>query len=676
MNSRISRLVLLASGLLAAPLFVSSPVLAQTAQANNAQDKPFLSALFSDNAVLQRDRKIPVWGWTTAGGRVTVKVDGKSTTARADASGRWMARIGPYPAGGPHTLNVTGANATENITRQNILFGDVWLCSGQSNMEMGIRGVNDAQKEIASANFPQIRLFTVPQSTALTPQTTLNTQWLVCTPENVLKNSQGGVQGGNLGFSAVGYFFGRKLNQELGIPIGLIQSAWGGTIAEAWTSESALGTIPDFQTQLAARKAANAQGNVPIQARVDAWLKTADAGYNANWTSTANSDALWKTAPLPNYWDNTGAAELKDLDGIVQFRREVVVPEAWAGKDLTITLGAIDDIDVSYWNGVQIGATNGADKQRRYTIPGAQVKAGANLLAVRVTDTGGPGGMYGPADAMRLALDATNSISLAGDWKFRVSVPASKLASMPTVEDPNNPNRIDVLYNGMIAPLEPFALKGAIWYQGESNAARPEQYSRLLPTLIRDWRKQFSTPLPFHIVQLAGFMAPDEQPKDEPKQDDWPLLRAAQQHTADAVPETGIAIITDIGDQNDIHPRNKQDVGLRLALSALAKDYGKKIEYSGPVLKSATPQGSQIVLTFTHADGGLSMKGDVARVFAIAGADRVWSWATPQINGSSVTLSSPQVPTPVYVRYGWSNLPRATMYNGAMLPAPPFQTTP
>ncbi len=283
MNSRTLRFALLACGFLAAPLLVASllvdapvvtpdivaplvtpallapalvtpPALAQTGQIINTPDKPFLHALFSDNAVLQRDRKIPVWGWTGPGQKVSVKLDDKTTMARADASGRWMAHIGPYAAGGPHTLNVVGATPTENITRTNILFGDVWLCSGQSNMEMGIRGSNNGAQEIANADHPQIRLFTVPQLTSLTPQTEVNSQWLVCSPENIVKNSQGGVQGGNLGFTAVGYFFGRKLNQELGIPIGLIQSAWGGTIGEAWVSESSLGTIPDFVRQLQSGK--------------------------------------------------------------------------------------------------------------------------------------------------------------------------------------------------------------------------------------------------------------------------------------------------------------------------------------------------------------------------------------------------------------------------------------
>ena len=234
----------------------------------------------------------------------------------------------------------------------------------------------------------------------------------------------------------------------------------------------------------------------------------------------------------------------------------------------------------------------------------------------------------------------------------------------------NTPNIPTVLYNAMIAPLVPYGVKGAIWYQGESNAGRAEQYGRLLPVLIRDWREKFASPLPFHIVQLAGFMAPDETPQN----DDWPRLRAAQMQTALEVPRTGIAITTDIGNEKDIHPKDKQDVGLRLALSALAQDYGMKIESSGPVPKTIAPTGDHLTLSFTHAAGGLTMKGEADRVFAVAGADRNWFWAVPKIDGNRVILTSPMVPKPMYVRFGWSNLPRASLYNGAGLPAAPFET--
>ncbi len=659
-------LPLLALGLMSPAAVLLAPSSAHAQTAPQAQDHPFLHALFSDNAVLQRDRPIPVWGWTAPGQSVTVKLDDKTTTARADASGRWMARIGPYAAGGPHTLTVTGATPAESVTRQNILFGDVWLCSGQSNMEFGIGNLTNAQAEIAAANYPNIRLFTVPKLVSTKPQDNVNSQWLVCNPTNITSGAWNG-------FSAVAYFFGRKLNQELGIPIGLIHSSWGGTEAEAWVSESSLGTMPDFREDIASAKAAQAGPDIPMEQRVTNWLVGNDPSLKANWTTPEGDDVAWKTITLPGNWEGSGIQELGDFDGIVLFRREVDVPAAWAGQDLTISLGPIDDIDVTYWNGAQIGTTSGWQQQREYKIPGAQVKAGRNLIAVRVTDTGGGGGFGGNAGDMHLNHAGDNAIPLNGGWKYRISVPIEKMGGMPRAVDPNNPNQVDVLYNGMIAPLVPYGIKGAIWYQGEANAGRAEQYGRLLPTLIGDWRKQFDTPLPFYIAQLAGYMAPDESPKN----DDWPRLRAAQMKTSETVGHSGIAIITDIGDQNDIHPKDKQDVGLRLALNALAKDYGRKVEYSGPTVKSVTPQGESVAVTFDHADGGLSLKGDdTSRVFAVAGADRNWFWATPRIEGAHVILTSPVVSKPVYVRYAWSNLPRAALYNGANLPAPPFQTVP
>ena len=622
---------------------------------------PFLHALFSDNAVLQRDREVPIWGWATPGQNVTVKLDTQTRTARTDQNGRWMARVGPFPAGGPHTLTVSRDG--ETVTRNNVMFGDVWLCSGQSNMEMGVANVNNAQQEIASANYPNIRLFTVPKGVATTPQTQVNSQWLICTPENIQKGAWGG-------FSAAAYFFGRKLNQELKIPIGLIHSSWGGTIGEAWVSESALGTLPDFRGDIARVALAAKNDGVPYETQMNQWLSSQSASVDGNWAAPATDDAKWQNIAVPGNWENAGVSAWKDFDGIALYRRAVEIPNDWAGKDLTLHLGAIDDADTTYWNGAQIGSGSGWEQQRVYKIPGAQVLAGRNLLAVRVLDNSGNGGMTGPAEQLNLQLDDANKLPLAGQWKFDAAVPLAKMSAAPLQLNDNTPNIPTVLYNAMIAPLVPYGVKGALWYQGESNAGRAEQYGRLLPVLIGDWREKFASPLPFHIVQLAGFMAPDQTPQN----DDWPRLRAAQMQTALNVPRTGIAITTDIGDEKDIHPKDKQDVGLRLALSALAQDYGLKIESSGPVPNVVTPKGERLILDFTHADGGLMLKGEADRVFAVAGADRNWFWATPQIEGKRVILTSAMVPKPMYVRFGWSNLPRASLYNGAGLPAAPFET--
>jgi sialate O-acetylesterase len=659
---------------------------AQNQNQNQTQNTALLNPLFSDDAVLQRDRIIPIWGQAAPGQTVTCSIsdiefssisgqaahtqtisgplDDQTRTARADATGRWMVRVGPFAASAkPHTLSVSTPNQT--LTRRNIVFGDVWLCSGQSNMEFGVGNLSNAQQEIAGANFPLIRLLKVPKLASFTPQTTVDARWLVCNPQSI-------AQGGWNGFSAVGYFFGRKLHQELGVPIGLIDSSWGGTVAEAWTSESALGTLPDFRPQLARVQQAVRDENVPFDQRTEAWLQRNAPNYKSNWATTGADVSKWSTIRVPGEWGVSGVAALRDFDGIALFRREVEVPANWAGHDLTVQLGEIDDNDTTYWNGVAVGSTTGWNNNRRYTIPGAQVKAGRNIVAVRVTDTGGGGGLTSPPETLRLERDATTSLPLAGDWRFLTVASKAQMATAPLRVDQSNPNVTSALYNGMISPLVPFGMRGAIWYQGESNAERAEQYERLLPTLIGNWRRDFGTPMPFYIVQLAGFMAPDEAPRN----DDWPRLRAAQMKVAQTDPNSGIAITTDIGDEKDIHPKDKQDVGLRLALVALAKNYGKNVESSGPSLVSAKPEGATLRLTFAHAGGGLTLKGEANRVFAVCGTDRNWFWAAPRIEGSTVVLSSPMVARPVAVRFGWSNLPRATLYNGAGLPAAPFETNP
>ncbi len=637
---------------------------AQQVQANQTQSATLLNPLFSDDGILQRDRIIPIWGQAAPGETVTAKLDNQTLSARADNAGKWMVRVGPLSASSaPHTLTVS--TPTQSTTRRNILFGDVWLCSGQSNMEMGVGLVDNAQQEISAANFPLIRLFNVPKKVAFSPQSELNSRWLVCNPENIK-------QGNWNGFSAVAYFFGRKLNQELGVPIGLIHSSWGGTVGEAWMSQSALGTLPDFKSQLTRVQEAVRDENVPIEQRTEAWLARNSPNYASNWATFGADVSKWKTAPVPGEWDASGVAALGDFDGIALFRREIEVPGDWAGRDLSLQLGEIDDNDVTYWNGARVGSTDGWNNNRRYTIPGALVKAGRNIIGVRVTDTGGGGGLTSSPETLRLERDANTRLPLAGNWQFLIGASTEQLTRAPIRADQNNPNVPSALYNGMIAPLVPFGVKGAIWYQGEQNSSRAAQYERLLPTLINDWRQGVGTPMPFYIAQLAGFMAPD----DAPRNDDWPRLRAAQMKVAQTVPHSGIAITTDIGDERDIHPRNKQDVGLRLALVALAKTYGRQVESSGPTVQNVKPQGESLAITFAHADGGLTLKGDAARVFAVAGADRNWFWATPRIEGNRVILTSPVVPKPLYARYGWSNLPRATLFNGANLPAPPFESGP
>jgi sialate O-acetylesterase len=634
------------------------PACAQAAAPAEAPAMPFLHPLFSDNAVLQRDRPVPVWGWTKPGTSVVVKLGTKTTSVRAGADGKWMALVGPMPAGGPHEMSVAGAQVGEMARRANIVFGDVWICSGQSNMQWRLPwGVDNAAEETAAANFPLVRFATVPNVTAATPNATVPVAWQPVSPATVSN------------VSAIGYFFGRDLHRATNVSIGLIDSSWGGTIAEAWVSAPALERdAPEFKPAIATLAGPDIE--VPFAQRMAAWWDKNDDGAREGFARADFADAVWQSATLPGLWERSGEAALAQFDGIVWYRREVEVPANMAGRDLTLQLGPVDDRDTTFWNGEEVGHTDRSDAAREYKIPGAKIKAGRNVLAVRVLDTGGGGGFGGAANALQLKGGADESLPLAGPWKMRVGKPFAELSPAPT-NLVNNPNVPTVLYNAMIAPLVPYGVKGAIWYQGESNAGRGEQYTRVLPSLIRDWRGRFqSGDFPFYIVQLAGFMAPDEMPKS----DAWPLLREAQNASAQIAGKSGVALAIDIGDEKDIHPRNKQEVARRLALLALAKDYGQKVDFEGPVLKSAARNNSTMVLTFSNSGGELSLKGEAERVFAIAGADKVFHWATPQVIGDTIVLTSPQVKEPVAARFGWSNLPRAFLYNKAGLPASPFRT--
>jgi sialate O-acetylesterase len=638
---------------------VAVVLLAGLAPVSAAPAGPFVHPLFSENMVLQRGIECPVWGWAAPGEAVTVSMAGKSAQASAGADGKWMARLGPFEAGGPHRLTVEGK--TERVAFGNVLVGDVWICSGQSNMQMSVSSSNNADQEIAGANQPLIRLFTVPNVTALEPQTTVNGTWQLCTPETIPW------------FTAVGYFFGRTLEQELKVPIGLINSSWGGTICEAWTSGPALKSdVPEFAPavteieRLAAEAAKGAQDYAKIMAD---WYAQNDPGSaeGLGWADPALATADWGTMQLPGAWEQGGFG---DWDGVAWFRKTVDLPAGWAGKEATLHLGPIDDQDTTWVNGVRVGATEVYNAPRDYAVPAGVLKAGANVIAVRALDTGGIGGLNGRPEQLSLEAGGLATVPLAGEWKCRQSTPMSATTPVPPRAD-GNPNIVTVLYNAMIAPLTPFAIKGAIWYQGESNADRAEQYGRLLPAMIRDWRAHFGVgDFPFLIVSLANFMAVDAEPRNDP----WPNLREAQWLTTKRVPNAELAITIDIGDAVDIHPKNKQEVGRRLALAALGTTSGQKIEYSGPVYKSMEVEGTKARLAFTHVTGGLEAKGGKLEGFAIAGADGKFVWADAVIDGDTVVVSSPAVTAPTVVRYGWGNNPVCTLYNGEGLPAVPFRT--
>jgi sialate O-acetylesterase len=633
---------------------------APSANAQQAR-KPFLHPLFTDNMVLQRGAPAPVWGWTTPGAAVSVTVAGKTVAGKAAADGKWMVRVGPLQAATNLTLTVKGP---QTVTLKNVAAGDVWLCSGQSNMQMSIGSVNYPEAEIAGANHPNIRLYTVQDTVALEPRELVPVVpdgllgvWSACSPASVSETAGG--------FSAVAYFFGRKLQKELGVPIGLIHSSWGGTIAEAWTSAAALQTMPDFRAAVANVKSAGSKTS-DFEKQMEQWWAANDTGSAKGYQSLTLDTSGWKSMRVPQNWNDS---ELSAYDGVAWFRREFELPASAAGKPAQISLGPIDDIDTTFVNGVAVGSAAVWDQNRSYKVPAGVLKAGANVVAVRILDTSGPGGICGAAYQMRLEPEGSDAVGLAGVWSYTTTTPMAQTKPMPARMD-SNPNIATVLYNGMIAPLVPYGIKGAIWYQGESNAGRAYQYRTLLPTMIADWRTQWKQEFPFFIVQLANFMAVDEQPKADP----WPELREAQLMTAQKTPRVGMAVAIDIGDAQDIHPRNKQDVGLRLALSALNIAYGKTLEYSGPVYSGMQKAGSAIRLKFTHAAGLAARGGGELKGFAIAGADRKFVWAKARIEGAAVVVSAPGIASPVAVRYAWGNNPVCNLVNKANLPASPFRT--
>jgi len=635
-----------------------------------------LASIFTDNMVLQRDIAAPVWGLAAPGESVRVSFVGQTKETQAAADGTWQVKLAPLQASRqPAELTVAGKN---KIVLKNVLVGEVWICSGQSNMEMGIGQVNNAAAEIADANKPTIRLFMVPNATSMTPKRDVTgaAAWLVCSPATVASN-------GWKGFSAAGYFFGRELNKDLDVPVGLIEPDWGGTPAQAWTPLAALEAVPalahyvDDVKKLSAASAEDAAKQEKERARLAAEMeqRAVDPGNQGALDGWQNADVnpkSWEKVKVPNGWFTD-----KNVYGSVWFRRDVDVPAAWAGKDLTLNLGIVDDYDTTYFNGQKIGAT-GKETQdwwtvkRSYTVPGALVKTGPNTIAVRIFNDYMSGGFTSGADAISLAGPAGTdkpAINLAGTWVRKIE---KAIKTFPVSgSQPKLQNCGACLYNAMIAPLVPFAIRGAIWYQGESNAGQAYEYRTLFPTMIQSWRNVWNQgEFPFYFVQLANFMPAVDQPAESA----WAELREAQSMTL-ATTNTGMAVIIDIGDAKDIHPKNKQEVGRRLALNALAKTYGKTVEYAGPVVDSVKIENGAVRIAFSHAEGGLKARDDQPlKGFAICGADKKFVWADARIDGSAVVVSSPTVAAPVAVRYAWANNPACNLINADGLPASPFRT--
>jgi sialate O-acetylesterase len=611
--------------------------------------------------ILQRDTKINVWGWAAKDEKISVRFNGKTYKTKAGTDGKWSVLLLPMKAGGPYMMDIGGSN---KIKLKDILIGDIWVCSGQSNMvhQMELHSITYAN-DIAQANYPQIRQFRIPTMTDLQgPKDDLPTgYWKWANPSDVRQ------------FSAVAFFFARMIYEKYHVPVGLINASVGGTPIEAWTSEEGLKEFPALQATiqknrdtayingLTSRAFAN-NTNRPGQQQ-DKGLTGPQPWYDVNYIPKG-----WHTISIPGYWEDQGS---KDLNGVVWYRKEINVPASMTGIPARVFLGRIVDADILYINGKQVGNTTYQYPQRRYIVPADLLKAGKNIFVVKVTNTAGKGGFV--SDKPYCLFAGKDTIDLKGYWEYKVGEVYEPRSGFGGGGGINAQNQPSALYNAMIAPLINYTIKGFLWYQGEANTGRAEEYAKLQPAQIIDWRSKWKQgEVPFLYVQLPGFMDMNYLPSES----QWAALRESQLKSL-SVPNTGMAVAIDLGEWNDIHPDNKKDVGERLALISEKIAYGEKdIVYSGPLYQSSTVDGNKITISFSHTGSGLTTNdGEELNQFAIAGADKKFVWAKARIEGDKVVVWNDDVINPLYVRYAWADNPDgANLFNKEGLPASPFRT--
>lgn len=639
-----------AVGMLLAPPCSS---LAQNASPAAVKPLPFVSPIFGDNMVLQRGKTNILWGWSEPGDKITVQIGEQTASGIAAADRRWEVRIQPPPAGGPYTITIAGR---QTVQLHNVLVGDVWLCGGQSNMGLPLRFVRNGEDEAKAADYPEIRFITIAGHPAYHHTDVIDGTWKVVSPQTADW------------VSAVGYYFARRVQQDIHVPIGLVVDAVGGTPAESWTSAAALRPLHDFDIPLAELARLTAEGAPEYGNYVMHWYDQYDLGQKDHWAAPDLDDSGWKQVQIPG-----GFAELgvPDTPALAWFRKDIVLPDPLPAGRTMVFLGEIERMDTVYINGTEVGGSAWVENPRVYFVRDGVLKPGRNVIAIRVLKTRPDGGFLGKPEELHLVLGDRSTIPLAGQWKARLSVDARPPQPLPIAYE-NWPVMPSVLYEGMLAPIAPLSLTGAIWYQGEQNSERGYQYRKILPVMIADWRKLFAQgDFPFYIVSLPAFKQRSPAPVDG---DEWTETRESQALTAANVPNSCLAVTIDTGDPDNIHARDKQPVGDRLARCALAKYYGEHIVYSGPTLASVERLPGMIRLHFAHTDGGLVVKGEKLQEFSIAGDDRKWYWADARVDGDTVVVSSPSVPDPKEVRYAWQSNPAATLFNGAGLPAGPFRT--
>ncbi len=613
---------------------------------------PRVNSYFADHMVLQRNREVPLWGPASEGETITVKFAGQTLSTVAKG-GTWSIALQPMKANAePQTMTITNGGGGVRTIRD-VLVGDVWVASGQSNMEREL-GPRGGQKDIvgwkeavALANYPLIRQYQIPRNTSTKPLDDGHGSWLVCSPETAAE------------FCGVGYFFIRDVYESQHIPMAMIHTSWGGTPAEAWTSLEKVKTVPSYADLAETVEKLTVDPSILKDMR-EIWFDEHDAGSARQWWTEETTTSGWNEVEVPAFFEAMG---IHNFDGVVWFRKTVDLPESVAGKPATLHVGQIDDNDRTWVNGQMVGETDGWTKKRSYAVPEGVLQAGRNVIAIRVLDTGSKGGWASGPEEMQLVFgEGTETVSLSGTWQEQVGAKLTRGAEF-YVRGRLNQNSPSTLFNAMINPLLPLPIKGVIWYQGESNNDRADDYEDLFAAMVEDWRARWNGGgnFPFLFVQIA------------PHQGMTPELRESQRLVLEREPNMAMVVTVDVGDATDIHPARKAPVGHRLALAARALAYGEAVEYSGPLYKSVTLDDGSLIIDFTHVGSGLMAKDGELKGFEMAGPDGTFVPARAKIDGDLVVVSSDQVTASVSVRYGWSNVPDINLFNKAGLPASPFK---
>lgn len=620
-----------------------------------------LPHFITDNMVVQQNSVMTVPGKALPGSKVTVKADwlGKELSTKADAAGKFTVAVPTPAAGGPYTIIISDGDKDGAAVLQNVLSGEVWLCSGQSNMEFKVNRDNwgsrlmNGDEVVATSHHPDIRLLKLSHNTSYAPLDDATVDfggWVEANPAT-------------MGVSAIGYLFALEMQRELGVPIGIIDSSWGGTVAEAWTPFGPLQGVPGFESQLNNLKSNDFDTeriNEAYGKALAEWSEKINVVGKQFDLGAMQTGAEWGKMPLPAIWEKT---VLPDFDGMVWIQRELDLPAEAAGRPLTLEVGVVDDLDDTYFNGVRVGGYENPGESRVYEVPANLVKAGKNVITVKIIDFMGEGGVK---DGSKMAATvAGKSYPLDGEWSYCADMPLAAMPHRPS--SPQGPNYSTVLFNAMINPLRVLPIKGVLWYQGCSNVGRAEQYEPLFKTLINSWRTTFDNPdMPFYFVQLAGYLAQHHVQPDA----GYAHLRNSQAKALE-LPNTGMAVATDLGHPADIHPANKQEVARRLSLIALNRDYGKKdVVYKAPMLKSAKVDGKKMVLKF---DGAIKPTSTAVLGFTLGDENGKFVYANARMDGDdTIIVSSPLIEKPAVVRYNWADYPGGNLYGPTGLPVAPF----